>query len=89
MKISAENQKLYSRLQNVESTIPTREFLTSNVDHQHLKARLTAYDELTGKPKRDPLAWRLKKNAKSKKNLIMARYQSSLATKESLASLPE
>ena len=52
-----------------------------------MKARLSAYDEVTGKPRRDPLAWRLKKNMKSNKNLIMSKYSSAVPSKESTTAL--
>ena len=47
---------------------------------------MTAFDEATGKPKRDPLAWRLQKSSatRSKTNISIKKYSSTALIREDM-----
>ena len=47
-----------------------KQFLVGDHTHQMRKNQLTAYDEATGKPKRDPLISIIMENSRSKSNLM-------------------
>lgn len=53
-KISKQNQLFYHKLQNIKSTINTKQILERNISIEKLKTRITAYGP-DGKRKKDPL----------------------------------